>query len=323
MNRARFAAGVAAAAALPLLPRPARALTELTFGSLSPSNAEWMLYIAQAKGFFTDQGLHVTTVSTGNIQNAINAVATRSVDFVSIGTDSVMAAQSRKLPVKMVIPGFNTMPYAFVTSAQIKTWADLKGKTVAVGAKQDVTGILLRTMASANKLDVDRDLNTIVSGSTSSRFIALQSGNVDAVFLNPPYDFFAESKGLRILARGSDYAKPWQFTGYTMNPDWLAANRPTAVGIAHAFYRAVDFAYKTPKDAVAILADVSKTDPASCEKAYDLAFVKTKSFDRELKFDEAGIRAVAQAMIGVGTLQSVPPIGDVVDLSIARDAVRS
>jgi ABC-type nitrate/sulfonate/bicarbonate transport system substrate-binding protein len=323
MNRAHFAAATAALAAMPLTRGPASAATtELTFGSLSPSASEWMIYIADTKGFFAEQGLHLTTVQTGNVQNAINAVATKSVDFVSIGSDSVMAAQSRQLAVKFVIPGYNTMPYALVTGPQIKSWADLKGKTVAVGAKQDVTGILMRIMATANKLDPDKDLTPIVSGSTSSRFIALQTGNVDAVFLNPPFDFFAETKGMRILARASDYAKSWQFTGFAMNPDWVAAHRPDTVRLARAFRKAVDFAYKTPREAIDILQAASKTDTESCRKTYELAFVKTKSFDRNLKFDEAGLRAVAQAMRGVGTLQTVPPISDVVDASIALEAAR-
>ena len=322
MKRSNFVAATAAAGAVVLTRVPARAATELIFGSLSPSTSEWMLYVAEQKGFFTEQGLHITTIPVNNVQNAINTVATKAADFVSIGSDSIMAARSHDLPVRLVIPGYNTMPYGFVVGPNIKTWADLRGKTVAVGAKTDVTGILLRIMAKANNLDPDKDLSLIVSGSTSSRFVALQSGNVDAVFLNPPFDFFAETKGMRILARASDYAKPWQFTGYAMNTDWLASHRKEAVGLARAFRKAVDFAYKNQAEAVDILVTASKNDPASCKKAYDLAFVKTKSFDRDLKFDEAGLRAVAQAMMGVGTITAIPKFSDVVDVSIAQEAAR-
>ena len=320
VKRSKFVAAAAGAGAALAGHSPARAATELTFGSLSPSTSEWMLYVAEQKGFFADAGLHITTISTGNIQNAINSVATKSADFVSIGTDSVIAARSHELPVKLIIAGYNTMPYGFVVGPNIKTWADLRGKTVAVGAKTDVTGILMRIMAKANNLDPDKDLTTIVSGSTSARFLALQSGNVDGVFLNPPFDFFAESKGMRILGRASDYAKPWQFSGYLVNSDWLVTHRKDAVALARAFRRAVDYSYKNPADAINILATASKNDTASCQKAYDLGFVKTKSFDRDLKFDEPGIRGVAQAMMGVGTIATLPKISDIVDPTIAQEA---
>jgi ABC-type nitrate/sulfonate/bicarbonate transport system substrate-binding protein len=322
VKRSDFVAATAGAGAVMLTRAPARAATEIVFGSLSPSTSEWMLYVAEQRGFFTEQGLHITTISVGNVQNSINSVATKAADFVSIGSDSVMAAQAHDLPVKLVIPGYNTMPYGLVVGPNIKTWADLRGKTVAVGAKTDVTGILLRIMAKANNLDPDRDLTTIVSGSTSARFIALQSGNVDAVFLNPPFDFYAESKGMRILARASDYAKPWQFSGYVMNTDWLLTHRKEAVALARAFRKAVDFSYKNPAGAIDVLATASQNDQASCKKAYDLAFVKTKAFDRNLKFDETGIRAVAQAMLGVGTITTIPKVSDVIDASIGQEATR-
>jgi hypothetical protein len=94
------------------------------------------------------------------------------------------------------------------------------------------------------------------------------------------------------------------------------------VALARAFRKAVDFSYKNPAGAIDVLATASQNDQASCKKAYDLAFVKTKSFDRNLKFDETGIRAVAQAMLGVGTITTIPKVSDVIDASIGQEATR-
>src|SRR5258708_39260218 len=105
-----------------------------------------------------------------------------------------------------------------------------------------------------------------------------------------------------------------------MNPDWIVSRRADAVRLARAFRKAVDFAYKTPKEAIDILAAASKTDPESCRKTYDLAFTKTKSFDRNLRFDEAGLRAGAPAMRGVGTPQTIPRLTHRVGASSAQEA---
>ncbi len=63
---ARALALVLLAAFASLAPaRPAAAQsapTEITFGILTPTSAEWPLFIAEAQGFYKDEGIAVTIV---------------------------------------------------------------------------------------------------------------------------------------------------------------------------------------------------------------------------------------------------------------------
>ena len=64
------------------------ALTELTFGILTPTASEWPVYIAQAQGFYKDEGLNVTIVEGNTPPNVINMVATNGANLVDNGCDS-------------------------------------------------------------------------------------------------------------------------------------------------------------------------------------------------------------------------------------------
>lgn len=295
------------------------ALTEMSFGTLGVAMSQWPIYIAQERGYFKDAGLHVTQVIIGTVPAVVTTAATRGVDVASIGTDSLIAAVQNHLPVKAVVPAMTTNPYSLVVSPSIKTFADLKGKTVVLGTKQDVTALALRAMCAAQHLDFDRDLSFVVTGATAARLAALTSGNVQGAMLSPPFDLAAEAQGMRILANAADYEKHWLYTVYISNTDWAATHRSELVAFARALRRAIDYGYTHRKESVDALITYSHVEPAAAEKTYDNAFVKWHAFDRQQRIDEVDLRAVEDAMIAVGTLAAPLPLSAVYDPSFTRE----
>ena len=205
----------------------------------------------------------------------------------------------------------------------ITNWQQLKGKTVLIGPKLDVTGITLTRMLKPQKMTMD-DFNIVVSTSTTSRFAALTSGNVQAAMLNQPYDIVAESKGMRLLAAGHDYVKDWMFEGFVVNTNWLAtpANRSIAVHFLRAIRKAIQFGYAHPAETIAILVAQTNIDPEVGRKAYDLNWKQWRAFDPNLRFDLAGMRAVAEGAVGSGILPSVPDLTTFYDPSVVAEALR-
>jgi ABC-type nitrate/sulfonate/bicarbonate transport system substrate-binding protein len=296
-------------------------LTELSVAINSPTAVELDLFIAEKQGFFREQGLRVTLITGGSPANVINLVSSGSVGIAADSTDPVMGAIARGLPIKFIAPGFQTDPYTLVTAGSITDWSQLKGKTVLIGPKLDVTGISLSRMAQAHHMTMD-DFNLIVSTSTTARFAALTSGNAAAAMLNQPYDIVAESKGMHLLAASHDYVKDWLFEGFVVNTSWLAANRPIAVRFLRAIRKAIQFGYAHPDESIAILTAVTNIDPAIAKKSYDLNWRQWKAFDPNLRFNVAGLRAVAQGAVGSGILPSMPDVTTFYDASVAAEATR-
>jgi NitT/TauT family transport system substrate-binding protein len=317
----RFAVLLACVVALALPARAQNAPIDLSVAIVSPTAVELDLFIADKQGFFRDEGLHVSLVTAGSPAGVINLVSSGNVGIGAGSTDSVMGAIQHGLPLKFIAPGFQTNPYTLVTVGSITDWQQLKGKTVLIGPKLDVTGITLTRMAQAHHMTMD-DFNVLVSTSTTARYAGLMSGNVQAAMLNQPYDILAQGKGMHMLAAGHDYIKDWLFEGFVANTNWLASNRPTAVKFLRAIRKAIQFGYAHPAEAIAILTAATHIDPDVARKTYDLNWRQWHAFDPNLHFDIAGLRAVAQGAVGSGILPAMPDVTTFYDTSLVAEALR-
>jgi NitT/TauT family transport system substrate-binding protein len=297
----------------------AQSVADVSFGILTPTAAEWPVYLADTQGFFKDEGIALTVVAGGSPPNVINQVATGAVDLADNGCDSEIAAISRGLPIKILSSMFNVNPYSLVVLPSIKTWADLKGKSVMLGTKQDVTAIALSSMAAAQHLKLD-DFSIIIGGNSSARYAALSSGNVQGAMLSQPFDLLAESKGDVILGTASDSIKDWAFTCVVANNGWAAKNRQLAVKFLRAMRRGIAYGYAHKDGAIAALVGQTHIDPAIAARAWDIDFGKWKAFDPNLRLSPSAIQNVGRAQVGFGIIPTMPALADIYDPSFAAEA---
>jgi ABC-type nitrate/sulfonate/bicarbonate transport system substrate-binding protein len=165
-----LALGAALLTALTPAPVQAQSLTEVTFGVLSPTAAEWPVYLANTQGFFKEEGLTVTIVQGNTPTNVLSEVATGAVNLADNGTDTEIAAIAHGLPLKLIAPMFGVNPYSVVTLPTIKTWSDLNGKSVMTGTKQDVTAMVLDSLAKAHGLKGGLgDFSIVIGGNSTLR----------------------------------------------------------------------------------------------------------------------------------------------------------
>jgi ABC-type nitrate/sulfonate/bicarbonate transport system substrate-binding protein len=301
---------------------PAQTLSDVSFAVIGASSSEWPLYIAQQQGFFRQEGLNVSVITGGTPPNTVNLFASGGVDIVNIGTDRCIAAIAHQIPMKLIATMFVPMPYRLMTSPSIASWSALKGRTVILATKSDVTAIFLRKAAAAQHLDMNRDFSIVLGGTSPIRYAALVSGNVQGAILSQPYDLEAEAQGMHPLAQAADSVKAWLFAGIGVNPVWGAAHRADVVKFLRALRKATDFGYAHPQEAVAIIENVTHVDPAIAQKAYALDFTKWHAFSRTMQIDPKGVQAVMDAVVEMGTIPAALPVADMLDPSYAVEAAR-
>ena len=162
---------------------PSYAADELTKVTLMldwfPNADHVPIYVAQEKGYFTQNGLQVEILAPADPNDPLKLVAAGKYPFAVNYQPSVTIARSQDLPVKaigvLVEHPLNTI--SFLKKSGIKTPEDLKGKKIGYAvAPLDV--ILFETIAQKAGLKKgDYELINIGFNITPS----LLSGNVDAV----------------------------------------------------------------------------------------------------------------------------------------------
>ncbi|WP_459615997.1 ABC transporter substrate-binding protein [Bordetella sp. 2513F-2] len=117
-------------------------------------------YYAQAKGYYKDEGIDLTINPGGPNLLAENLVATGADTFgLSGGTDSVLAALDKGLPIVSVGISHQITPFVFVTrkDGPIKTLQDFTGKKVTTwftGANYVLFGMLANNKVDRSKVDI-------------------------------------------------------------------------------------------------------------------------------------------------------------------------
>ena len=138
----------------------------------------------------------------------------------------------------------------------IKSFADLKGKTIAVSAPGTTPHFFLSWMLSKNGIRL-KDIRTVALEPQPAAQ-AFVSGRNDAAVSYEPYlsTIRAKPEAGRILATTVDY--PAVIDTFGCTPQWLKANPKAAQGITDAYFEALDMISKEPEKAYGIMGEVVK-----------------------------------------------------------------
>jgi ABC-type nitrate/sulfonate/bicarbonate transport system substrate-binding protein len=104
-----------------------------------PGGFNWPIWVAQDNGYFADGGIEVMLTPTPNSVFQLTALIEGKCDIVHTAIDNVIAYMEGQgeAPVSVEPDIFAFMGgdhgfLALVTQAEIKSFADLKGKTLSV-----------------------------------------------------------------------------------------------------------------------------------------------------------------------------------------------
>jgi NitT/TauT family transport system substrate-binding protein len=164
-----------------------------------------LLFIANDKGFFKEEGLEPQLILTRGT-TAIAAGVAGDIEAIHI-MGSAIRGIIQGLPLKVLAVNQKVPLFWLVTRPELKSFADLKGKTMAVttfGGSQQLAGFY---MLRKGGIDPVKEITSIVSGDVPSQLQAQISGPVQITVLSPPTSFVARDRyKLNLLAStGDDY----------------------------------------------------------------------------------------------------------------------
>src|SRR4030095_12444039 len=185
-----------------LLPKLGSAQTRekvrVALGSISVNTS--VIPVGHQYGIFAKYGVDLEPIYMGGGMNSLAAATSNSGQFLSAGSTATISARLGGMDITMLTVQSSTLEYSIMTSPDIKTPQDLKGKIVTgtrPGASADSA---LRLILRKWGLEPGKDVIFISVGeSQQGRMNALQRGSVAATALTPPFSGMAKQLGFREL----------------------------------------------------------------------------------------------------------------------------
>jgi NitT/TauT family transport system substrate-binding protein len=275
------------------------ALTSITIGlpNSSPSFANSDVAVAQAEGYFRQEGLSVQVDNLSSGVPVVQGVVGGSLQIGASSIEPVVNAAAQGAPVQIIGSYANKLTVDMVTTKGITTPAQLRGKRLGiqqVGAFREVMTRMVIEGAGLTTSDV-----TYVPSSSSAYISELLVGEIQSGVLQEEQTLKALKKdsSLHVLVN-FDQAHPNYFYGaYVVSKSWLAANESTAEKFLTAITLAHRFMYNNEAATVAIVAKNTDYTTATIKKAYQVLL------DQEGVFPENGGLSASRITDTIATMK--------------------
>ena len=241
----------------------------VALGSISVNTS--VIPIGHQFGIFAKYGVDLEPIYMGGGMNSLAAVTSNSVQFLSAGSTATISARLGGMDITMLTVQSSKLEYSIMTSPDIKTPQDLKGKIVTgtrPGASADSA---LRLILRKWRLEPGKDVIFISVGeSQQGRMNALQRGSVVATALTPPFSGIAKQLGFRELIdlRKSDIEYAGSsiagMAGYIKSHSLLVENFLKGYIESLHFFRT-----QKEKTVAGIMKFMKMNDRARAEEGYD------------------------------------------------------
>jgi NitT/TauT family transport system substrate-binding protein len=216
------------------------------------------LYIAQQRGLFAAEGLHVTILPATSGKTVINSQLDGQFDVTSGNYVSYILANAAPQAVglkqaadfRVLAPGSimesNNQDIMVPPGSNIQTVSELKGKTIAVNVTQNIGQLLVSSVLSDNAVPA-----------ASVRFVpikfpdmakALEQHQVDAAWEPEPFITEAEENvgAIPLADSNQGTTENLPISGYMVTASWLKKYPNTAAAFRRALVRAQTIAANDP-----------------------------------------------------------------------------
>jgi NitT/TauT family transport system substrate-binding protein len=282
LTRGTLAVALFACGLAPTGPAAAQAPTKVRITMPVTALSMTPVYLAQARGYFAEEGLDVTVSVTGGSGPDIKALIAGEVDFTFTPGDNVLLAFQEGKRLVMVMSGLNRL---FINWAMHKDVARergitsasplpdklkaLKGLTVGVTTPGALTAHLAAFVIRKAGYVPQQDVKILAIGSGPTWIAALENRKVDVALTATPTPETAIQRGFAIMLIDNGKGEDPSFTEFLMvnlitRPEVIEKNPELVRKMARALVKANRWARSASVEevAAALQPNFARTDPA-------------------------------------------------------------
>lgn len=282
------------------------------------------IHVAMRHGLFSGEGLVLQQFFIpGGGEKMVDALNDDTVDLTHIPMPFLVQRVMQGDDAVAIATEFNNPIYSLISKPEIGSFADLKGKLVALAEEGSPITISIRKLLALHGL-VPTDYRERVVSGTPARLGCLKRGICDAVPIGQPQDFAAGRGGFQMLGRSGDAVPPYVYTVTAVRRSWASAHRDLLVRYVRALGAAFRF-IRDPATRGTVIADiVSDTGCAPEDAGKTLALYFDPERNALPKQGEIDPKAVAQTLelmrLGGDLRGASPPIDRFVDVQYLHTA---
>jgi NitT/TauT family transport system substrate-binding protein len=199
-------------------PAPA-APVRIAYSSIS--GAMLPLWVAKERGFFDKHGVDVEVMYVRGV--SVEALLAGEVQFVRASPPSVVRSTLKGADLVVIANTINVPVFSLMTSAEIKTPEDLKGKKIGVTNLGDSPDLVLSLILEKWGLQRSKDVSVLaIRGGMPDLMLSVTKGFVDAGMISAPSNLRGLKLGLRELidasTLGISYLNSPLSTGHAQGP---------------------------------------------------------------------------------------------------------
>lgn len=277
------------------------------------------------QGYFKRFGVDAVVVQARGATGPFDAIAAGAADVCMVsGYNMVLSRIEQGAPVKIVGAGMKKCALTvFAKSGGIKTLAELKGRTVAVGPKLGLLHALMLQLLKEKCIDASQ-VKFVDKGSNDQCYEAVVKGEADACCSSISH--LNDKDALVAIDEGNLWqALPRCIFQTAYASDAALAEKREAMVAVMAAYGALydDLMSPATRDAFfEARKRVQKNfDAASAQAIWDFNQAQ-RPYSKDLSLTDDDIGYLQDMFIELGSLKQKQPIGAVADMSAAKAAAK-
>ncbi|MGH6725441.1 MAG: ABC transporter substrate-binding protein [Pseudolabrys sp.] len=290
-------------------------------GILEAKSDSGFIAMVDKGGFAEKRGLKVELLQIKAGSTLMKALIAGEIDSVDMGAAESIVAGARGTGVKIVGCDWHGMPQVVLAKAEIKTPADLKGKTIAISSPGSLPDLLVRGMLDAEKVP-HADVKFAPQGADLDRYKSMLAGITDAAVVSNEFEAVMPPS-IKVLMKANVVLPQFIRLCIATTSKVLATRRADLVKFVAAEMDAYKYA-TTHRDATIKLAHEmthAKPDDKRAEFITDQT-IAAKQIDPALTIPADRLEWMQQLFVKAGSIKQAVPISSIIDTSVRDDAAK-
>jgi ABC-type nitrate/sulfonate/bicarbonate transport system substrate-binding protein len=251
--------------------------------------------IADQQGFFAKHNLDVVNDNKKNSDELRADLAASKGDLAYLAVDNAVAMVELAHQDVVIVMGGEGSQNELIVQPDVKSLADLRGKTLIVDAPNTAYALQMKKILSLSGLAAGKDYEMKPYGATPARLAAMRENKDFAgSMLGPPVSLVAKHEGFASLGSVQQLIGPYQASGFFSQRPWAKDHRDLLVAFLAACIEAQRWLLDPANKAkvIDLLASQYHLTPEIAAEDYEMALHQPGGFASNAAFDLEGFKNV-------------------------------